>query len=289
MANDARRYTLLAAAVLVLAIGLITMDSAVGTAADQIPPSGSTVQVASTLDLAPLDMVDQQGNATGFELDLVQAVMKQLNYKIEWVKTPFEQAFTGLLAEKYRFNASAIYTRCTRVQNTDKYGQFTVPVGQASQAVSTLAQNAPAVRSYADLKGKALGVESAGSTADGLADKHASAGFTKQIFPDNNALFLALQQGRVYAAGQSADVTLYTIRDKPQMKLAFIVPDSTLTYGWIFRAGDPLRVKVNETINALKKNGTTAELYKKWFGTNPDRSDASVAILPEVTPQTCRG
>lgn len=288
MAKDLRRSALLAGA-LVLAVGLVTASPPVGTAADQIPPSGSTVQVGSTLDLAPLDMVDQQGNATGFELDLVQAVMKQLGYKTEWVKTPFEQAFTALLAGKYRFNASAIYTRCTRVQNTDKYGQFTVPVGQASQAVATLAQNAAALRSYTDLKGKALGVESAGSTADGLADKHASAGFTKQIFPDNNALFLALEQGRIYAASQSTDVTLYTIRDKPKMKLAFVVPDSTLTYGWIFRAGDPLRVRVNETINALKKNGTTAQLYKKWFGINPDPSDGSVAILPEVTPQTCRG
>jgi ABC-type amino acid transport substrate-binding protein len=287
MATAIRRLTLLAGGLLLATS--ITMGQRVGMAADEIPPPGATIQVGSTLDLAPLDMVDQQGNPTGFELDVVQAVMKKLGYKIEWVKTPFEQAFTGLLAGKYRFNASAIYTRCTRVQNTDKYGQFTVPVGQASQAITTLAQNANAVKSYQDLKGKALGVESAGSTADGFADKNAAAGFTKQIFPDNNALFLALQQGRIHAAGQSTDVTLYTIRDKPQMKMAFVVPDSTLTYGWVFRAGDPLRARVNETINAAKKDGTAAQLYKKWFGTNPDAADASVAIMPDVTPQTCRG
>jgi ABC-type amino acid transport substrate-binding protein len=273
----------------VLAVAVVIGSSGISFGAGEIPASGSTVRVGSTLDLAPLDMVDQNGNATGFELDVVNAVMKKLGYKVEWVKTPFEEAFTGLLAGKYRFNASAIYTRCARVNNTAKFGEFAVPVGQAGQAVSTLAQNASAVHSYADLKGKVLGVESAGSTADALADKNASAGFTKQIFPDNNSLFLALEQGRVYAAGQSTDVTLYTIRDKPQMKVAFVVPDSTLTYGWVFRAGDPLRPRINETINALKRDGTTARLYKQWFGVDADPSNAAVKVLPEVTPNTCKG
>jgi polar amino acid transport system substrate-binding protein len=288
MTNEVRRRASLVG-LAVLMIALVTGRSSIVIAADQIPAPGSTIKVGSTLDLAPLDMVDQNGNATGFELDVVTAVMKKLGYKVEWVKTTFEQAFTGLLAGKYRFNASAIYTRCTRVQNTDKYGQFTVPVGQAGQAVATLSKNASGVHSYADLKDKALGVESAGSTADGLADKNASAGFKKQIFPDNNALFLALEQGRIYAAGQSSDVTRYTIRGKPQMTVAFIVPDSTLTYGWVFRAGDPLRDRVNQEINTLKRNGTTAQIYKKWFGASPDPSDAAVKILPGVTPQTCKG
>jgi ABC-type amino acid transport substrate-binding protein len=275
--------------ILVVVIAVVIGPIAVGFGADEMPAPGSTVRVGSSLDLAPLDMVDQNGNATGFELDVVNAVMNKLGYKVEWVKTPFEEAFTGLLSNKYRFNASAIYTRCARVKNTAKYGEFSVPVGQASQAVSTLAKNASTVHSYADLKGKVLGVESAGSTADALADKNKSAGFRKQIFPDNNALFLALEQGRIYAAGQSTDVTLYTIRNKPQMKLAFVVPDSTLTYGWVFRAGDPFRLRINEAINSLKRDGTTARLYKKWFGEDPEPSNAAVKILPEVTPDTCKG
>jgi ABC-type amino acid transport substrate-binding protein len=288
MTKKIRRRTVLVSLTVLMSM-LATGRWSIVVAADEIPAPGSTVQVGSSLDLAPLDMVDQNGNATGFELDVVNAVMKEMGYKVEWVKTPFEQAFTGLLAGKYRFNASAIYTRCTRVQNTGKYGQFTVPVGQAGQAVTTLSKNASAVHSYADLKGKTLGVESAGSTADGFADKNASAGFRKQIFPDNNALFLALEQGRIYAAGQSTDVTLYTIREKPQMKVAFVVPDSTLTYGWVFRVGDPLRDRVNEEINKLKRNGTTAQIYKKWFGGSPNPSDAAVMVLPEVTVQTCKG
>ena len=102
-----------------------------------LPPAGSTIKVGSTMDLAPLDFVDEQGEATGFELEVVKAVFDDLGYEIEWVKTPFEQAFTGLQTDRYRMNASAIYMRCARVENTAEYGVFTVPVGQAGQAMTT--------------------------------------------------------------------------------------------------------------------------------------------------------
>src|SRR4029078_598719 len=121
------------------------------------------------MELAPLDFVDAQGNATWYELDVVKAVADDLGYKLEWVKTPFEQAFTGLLAKKYRCNASAIYTRCKRIQDKANFGEFTVPVGWAGQALTAPADKVASYTSFADLKGKTLGVESAGSTADGVA------------------------------------------------------------------------------------------------------------------------
>jgi ABC-type amino acid transport substrate-binding protein len=254
-----------------------------------IPAAGSTIQVGSTMDLAPLDFVDEQGNATGYELEVVMAVMDDLGYEIEWVKTPFEQAFTGLLANKYRFNASAIYTRCARIQDKEQFGEFTVPVGWAGQALTAPADAAAGYTSFEDLDGKKLGVESAGSTADSVADENASAGFTKEIFPDNNSLFLALEQGRVDAALQSEDVSRYTIRDKPGFEVAFVVPESQLSYGWVFRAGDPLRAAVNDSINKLKQDGTIPGIYEEWFGADPAEGDPAGTVVPEVTEETCRG
>jgi ABC-type amino acid transport substrate-binding protein len=285
-----RRGTLIASFVTVVVVtSACSATPAASGGTGDVPASGATVQVGSTMDLAPLDFVDPQGNATGYELDVVKAVATDFGWKIEWVKTPFEQAFTGLLASKYRFNASAIYTRCARVKDKSQYGEFTVPVGWAGQAVTVPAGNTSKYTSFADLKGKTLGVESAGSTADGVADANASAGFTKQIFPDNNSLFLALQQGRIDAALQSEDVSRYTIKGKADLGVAFIVPDSRLSYGWVFRTGDPLRAKVNDTINKLKQNGTIPGIYKTWFGADPAADDPAKAVLPEVTEATCKG
>lgn len=272
-----------------LLVVLLAACQGTASSSGDIPASGATIQVGSTMDLAPLDFVDEQGNATGYELDVVMAVMDDLGYKVEWVKTPFEQAFTGLLSNKYRFNASAIYTRCKRIKDKGNFGEFTVPVGWAGQALTAPADSAAGYTSFADLNGKKLGVESAGSTADSVADENASAGFTKEIFPDNNALFLSLEQGRIDAALQSEDVSRYTIREKPGLQVAFVVPESQLSYGWVFRAGDPLRAKVNESINKLKQDGTIPGIYKKWFGTGPAEGDPAATVVPEVTEETCRG
>jgi ABC-type amino acid transport substrate-binding protein len=276
-------------AALVAAIFVGSACSGAPAEGDGIPERGATIQVGSTMDLAPLDFVDEQGEPTGYELDVVMAVAEDLGYELEWVKTPFEQAFTGLLAEKYRFNASAIYTRCARIQDKENFGVFTVPVGQAGQAVTTTTDLAGQITSMEDLAGKTLGVESAGSTADSVADENISIGYTKEIFPDNNALFLALEQGRIDAAMQSEDVSRYTIRDKPGLQVAFVLDDTRLSYGWVFRADDPLRERFNESINKLKEDGTIPAIYEEWFGVPPPEGDPASTVVPEVTEATCRG
>lgn len=283
-----RRIPALVAIIAVIAI-VTSACSAAGPAGGDVPATGATIQVGSTLDLAPLDMVDENGAPTGYELDVLQAVATDLGYKLEFVKTPFEQAFTGLQSGKYRLNASAIYTRCARVNNTAEFGEFTVPIGQAGQAVTVRAEDAPGITQLSDLAGKTLGVESAGSTADGVADENASAGYMKQILPDNNALFLALEQGRIDAAMQSEDVSRFTIRDKPSMAVAFVLDETRLSYGWIFRAGDPLKERFNQSIDKLKGNGTIPGIYKKWFAVDPPTGDPAGTVLPAVTPQTCKG
>ena len=234
--------------------------------------------------------MDEQGNPTGYELDVVKAVMDDLGYQVEWVKTPFEQAFTGLLSGKYQMNASAIYTRCARIASTDEYGHFSVPVGQAGRAITARAEDAPNIQGWEDMAGLVHGVESAGSTADLLADDNAAAGFSKQILPR--------QQRTLPGPGAGSNRHGRPVRgrdalhDQGQACIAGCLPPegSTLSYGFIFQEGDPLREKVNETLDKLKENGTTAENLQEMvpeFDPEPDR--AEVMVMPEVTAETCKG
>ena len=86
---------------------------------------------------------------------------------------------------------------------------------------------------------------------------------------------------------QSDDVTLYTIRDRPALTVAFTVEEYTRPYAWIFRAGDPLRDSYNASIDKLKADGTFNTIYKKWFGTDAPADHPSVAKVPVVTEETC--
>ena len=272
------RNTLCASALMVVAMGLGSMPAAVAQ---------EVVNVGSTLDLAPFEYVDPDGNPQGFEIDILAVVAEKLGVKFEFVKTPFSQAFTGLAAGKYRFNASAIFILCERLNN--QHGEFAVPNYTENQAVTTRTEDADKITSLDDLKGMRVGVESKGSTSDGLADAHKDkVGFaSKEIYPDTSALFLALEQNRIDAAIQSRLVSQYAIRNKPSMKVALNIPGTTRPSGFIFGVGDPLRPQVDEVINGMKRSGELAAIYKKWFGVDADPDGPITNVVPRITPETC--
>ena len=269
----------LCAAVLMLAAtGLGSLHSAMAQ---------EVVKVGSTLDLAPFEYVDPDGNPQGFEIDILAVVADKLGVEFEFVKTPFSQAFTGLAAGKYRFNASAIFILCERLNN--QHGEFTVPNYTENQAVTTRVEDADGIMSLDDLKGMRVGVESKGSTSDGLADAHKDkVGFaSKEIYPDTSALFLALEQNRIDAAIQSRMVSQYAIRNKPNMKVALNIPGTTRPSGFIFGVEDPMRPQVDAVINEMKTSGELAAIYKKWFGVDADPDGPITNVVPRITPETC--
>ena len=246
------------------------------------------IKVGSTLALPPFQFVDQAGEIRGFEIDLVRAIAERLGLELEFVKTPFAQAFVGLAAGKYRLNASNIYIRCERIGGPGRIGQFTVPTFDVSLSIATRAEHAGRAGSIERLAGLNVGVESRGTGADLLADRFKdTVGFRKVVFDSTAALFLALEQGRVDAAIQSDAVARYVLQQRRALVLGPPLPGTAVPVGLLFRGGDPLRLRFNATIDALKREGVTRRLYERWFGAAPHSGSVVVTVLPEITADTC--
>jgi ABC-type amino acid transport substrate-binding protein len=248
------------------------------------------LRVGSTLALPPFEFVDQAGVVRGYEVDLVRAIADRLGFEVEFVKTPFSQAFVGLAAGKYRLNASNIFIRCERISGPGQIGRFTVPTFDVSLCIATRAERPETARSLDGLRGLDVGVESRGTGADLLADRYKDeVGFRKLVFDNTGALFLALEQGRIAAAIQSEPVARYALRGRRALIVGAVLPGTAIPVGLLFGKADPLRRRFNEVIDTLKRDGTTRRLYEQWFDTSPDADSAAVRILPEITPETCRG
>ncbi len=293
MFTTRRRSKSAALLIPVLALALITAacssdDSSEASEGTTDTAATKTLLVGSTLDLAPMEFLKEDGTETGFEIEVLEKVADRLGYSIEYVQTPFDQAFTGLQADKYRLNASGIFIRCSRVADTEGVGEFTVPFYEDGQVIAVKSDRVDEITSLEDLDGLTLGVESAGSTADAVADEaNANNTFTKEIFPDQTSLILALEQGRIDAAMQSGSVMRYSIRDKDDIEVSATIEKTVRPVGMLFRAGDELRDEFNETLDELKGEGVISDIYTSWFNTAPDADSPVVAVVPEVTTDTC--
>jgi ABC-type amino acid transport substrate-binding protein len=246
------------------------------------------IKVGSTLALPPFQFIDQGGEIRGFEIDLVRAIAERLGFEVEFIKTPFPQAFVGLAAGKYRLNASNIYIRCERIGGPGRVGHFTVPTFDVSLSLSTRAEHADRARAMEGLAGLSVGVESRGTGADLLADRFKdTVGFRKVVFDSTAALFLALEQGRIDVALQSDAVARYALQKRRDLVVGPPLPGTAVPVGLLFREDDPLRLRFNTTIDSLKREGLTRRLYERWFGAAPDPRSAVVSVVPEVTVETC--
>ncbi|WP_226582370.1 substrate-binding periplasmic protein [Acuticoccus sediminis] len=249
-----------------------------------VVPEG-IVLVGTSLTLAPYSFINEKGESVGFELDILKAVGERLGITFNFVRVPFSQNFTALQAGVFRMSAASAFMTCERLANPGGVGVFTVPTYSAGQAISTGPDLADKVSGFDDLAGKKVGIESVGSTADKVvtAAIENGADIEKVVFSDNPSLFLGLEQGRVDAAVQSEFIAAWQTKGNPNVAIAHRIRETYFPVGYLFREGDPLYPEFNRVLDELKDEGVLADIYRTWFGTDPDPSSPTVNVVPVPT------
>ncbi len=213
------------------------------------------------------------GRPTGFEIDLLDAIAKRLHLEVNHIAAPFSDLFDGLLDGRWHMAAGGIWIKPSRLNIL----AFADPYF-ASQAAVAVRRDAP-IRRLPDLKGKRIGT-AAGSRHEGWLAKNRSAygPYTLTRFDDPTEAIMALEFSKVDAVVADSSETLLAMRDLPFL-------ENRLRFGpahaqaIAFRKGDPLRDKVNRIQNRLKKDGTLAAIYEKWFKRMPPEGSVVTTVL----------
>jgi glutamine transport system substrate-binding protein len=119
-----------------------------------------------------------------------------------------------------------------------------------------------------DLKGKVLAVKT-GTSATDYAKEHFKETELRQ-FPNIDNAYLELQTGRVDAAMHDTPNVLYYIATAGGGKVKAVGEQMMAhQYGIGFPKGSELVEKVNAALAKIKADGRYNEIYKKWFGAEP--------------------
>ena len=232
------------------------------TAAETAEAAGGTLIVGFDQDFPPMGFVGDNGEYTGFDLDLAKEVASRLG--LEYKAQPV--AWDSKDMELESGNIDCIWNGFTITGREDDY-TWTTPY-MANKQVFVVANDSD-IKSQADLAGKVVEVQADSSAEAALKENQGLANTFGQLLttPDYNTAFMDLEQGAVDAVAMDVIVAGYQIK---QRNADFKILDDSLSeeeYGVGFKKGNTeLRDKVQGALEEMAADGTLAKISDEWFG-----------------------
>lgn len=224
--------------------------------------AGGTLIVGFDQDFPPMGFVGDNGEYTGFDLDLAKEVASRLG--LEYKAQPI--AWDSKDMELESGNIDCIWNGFTITGREDDY-TWTIPY-MANKQVFVVANDSD-IKSQADLAGKVVEVQADSSAEAALKENQDLANTFGQLLttPDYNTAFMDLEQGAVDAVAMDVIVAGYQIK---QRNADFKILDDSLSeeeYGVGFKKGNTeLRDKVQGALEEMAADGTLAKISDEWFG-----------------------
>lgn len=215
-------------------------------------------------DFPPMGFVGDDGQYTGFDLDLAKEVASRLN--LEFVPQPI--AWDSKDMELNSGTIDCIWNGFTMNGREDAY-TWSEPYMNNSQVVVVNADSG--IEKLSDLAGKIVEVQ-ADSSAEAALKDNTELSFTfgtLQTTPDYNTAFMDLEMGAVDAIAMDVIVAGYQIEQRDDGSKFKILDEDLASeeYGIGFKKGnEELRDKVQATLEDMAKDGKLAEISNEWFG-----------------------
>ncbi|MBD1550643.1 transporter substrate-binding domain-containing protein [Pseudomonas typographi] len=216
---------------------------------------------------APFESKAADGSLVGFDIDLGNAICKELKVTCKWVENDFDGMIPGLNANKFDGVISSLTVTPAREKAIDFSDElFSGPTALVYKKGSGLSDD------VASLKGKTVGYEQGTiqeAYAKAVLDK---AGVTTKAYQNQDLVYADLVSGRLDAS----------LQDMLQAELGFLKSPQGAEYEvskpfesdllpaktavGIKKGNKDLQTLLNKGIKALHDDGTYAEIQKKHFG-----------------------
>lgn len=225
--------------------------------------SQETLLVGSELSFPPFEFKNEQGQATGFEIDLLQAIAKEENLAIQFLPIKRDKFIDGLNAKQYRIAVAAIAINAERSTQVD----FSNPILDYDREIYLLDDpKNQSLKTVADFKGKTLAASRSFNTAEEIVG-------SAQNVIKKDTFYLALKamyQGEVDGTLGDSRVLEYFSKQHPDIKTRKIsLGEQKRELAFAVQKGDKaLLDKINQGLEKVKANGTYQQLVDKWFGSN---------------------
>jgi L-cystine transport system substrate-binding protein len=207
----------------------------------------------------PFTFHDENGELTGFDVEIAREVAERLGVEAEFMETQWDAMFAGLDSERFDMIANQVGIRPDRQEKYDfSEGYIT------SAAVLIVNESNTDIKAFEDLDGK-KSAQSLTSNYGDIAKSHGAELVGVEGF--NQAIEL-LAQNRADATINDKLSFLDFKKQKPDAPVKIVATaDDASQSGLMFRKGNETLVEeVNKALQGMIEDGTYLEISKKWFG-----------------------
>jgi polar amino acid transport system substrate-binding protein len=242
-----------------------TTDSV--TALDQIDTANlglikpGTLYVGTLSDAPPNIFIDDAGNFTGFDNELLKAVAAKLNLTVEFSATEFSGLLAAVDNKVYDAGSSSISTTDARRQTVG----FTN--GYDFGEMALVAKNDYSIKTIAELNADQRIAVVQGTVQDDYVTN--TLGIEPVRFPDYNTAYANVKSGQVDAwVAPSQQATGQVKTEDGVSILEKTINTTNFTAYAVAKDNQPLIDALNAGLDAVVDDGTWSTLEKQWY---PDR------------------
>ena len=225
-----------------------------------------TLRVVTDAAYAPFEYMEKD-KIIGFDVDVFTAAADEADYEFEVVNVGWDPVFAELENGTADVGLSAITINEDRLKTYD----FSVPYFESTNKI--LAPEGTDIKSAADLVGKTVAVQASTTGADAVDALLGNGNKDVKKFENNNLAILEMKnKGADAVVADNAVLETYA-KNNPKDNFVVIEDKEGFEseyYGFMFPKNSKVKNDLSKGLNAIIENGKYEEIYKNWFGTEPN-------------------
>ena len=218
-----------------------------------------SIKIATEGAYPPFNETDASGKLIGFDVDIANALCKEMKATCEIVGQDWDGIIPGLVAKKYDAIIASMSITDERKQTVDFTDRY------YSNYLHLVAKKGSDISGVDSLSGKTVGAQRA-TVAAQWAEDNLGRDATVKLYDTQTAAYSDLEAGRLDALASDVYPAFDWLKDKSDYEFVGDRIDINDVIGIAVRKGeDDLRKKFNAALKAIRENGTYAKINEKYF------------------------
>ncbi|OJG40081.1 amino acid ABC transporter amino acid-binding/permease [Enterococcus dispar] len=238
-----------------------------------------TYKIGTDITFAPFEFQNEQNEYVGIDIDLLKAIAKDQNFKIELKPLGFDSSIQGVQSNQL----DAMIAGMSITDERKKSFDFSDPYYDSGIQMAVAKGNSK-IKNYDDLKGKTVGAKVGTESATFLEENKDKYDFDVKLYDAADALYGSLNNNTVQAIFDDEPVLGYAVTQGQPLQLVG-EKEKGNSYGFAVKKGKnaELLAKFNAGLKDLKANGEYDKIVANYVAKSDD--ETATGTMKKIEPK----